>query len=225
MKIYISDFFHYRQIGRKLKGRGFLEGLDYFGGFEYLAPAGDWKREEGKAFAWKDRDVLISAWRERVSQMASFLDEADARVLDVGCGEEYLKRLLRGQGKKYYSCDYKKRGPDTIVCDFDRRQFPDLAMDAAFVSGCIEYVKDAAWLAGQCASAANKVIVSYLPLEYMPNPSRRARMGYRNHYSIRQFVELFEKNGLLLAKTAGSYAGDLIFVFRPSGRKERLWIG
>lgn len=212
--VFISDLYHYQDISRKLYRYGLREGIDFSGGFEYLDLDKHIKKTGVRASSWKEKNELFPIWRCRVEQMADYLLETDKSILDIGCGEEYLKKLIDIKKVRYIPCDYVRRSDDTVVCDLNRYEFPKVSADVIFISGCIEYIQDPEWLIGQCTAVGRKILISYAPLEFIPNIEVRQIFGYANHYSIRQFIKIFHQNNFQLSDSRRSLTKDIIFYFQ-----------
>ena len=75
--------------------------------------------------------------------MAAFIPPGTLSVMDLGCGKMWLKEMLPS-GYKYYGIDYTDRGKDSYVFDLNKYAFPAFNCDIIFISGCLEYIYDAA---------------------------------------------------------------------------------
>lgn len=99
-------------------------------------------------------------WRKRIVAMASFVNDEDKSVMDLGAGKMHLKRLLN-DGVKYYPVDYKKNAADTVVCDFNKYEFPDIFVDVIVAAGILEYIEDPFWFMDKMTARCSKIIISY----------------------------------------------------------------
>ena len=68
-------------------------------------------------------------------------------------------------GCTYYAVDYKKRGEKSIVCDFNKYEFPIIKVDLCFVSGCLEYIEDYKWFIKEISKISNACVISYCTIE------------------------------------------------------------
>lgn len=148
---------------------------------------------------WKDIEHFDQSWKSRISRMAAFVPPK-ARVLDLGCGEMWLREFL--QDCAYIPVDYKMRGPGTIICDFNQGEFPDLDVDVAFVSGCLEYVEDPAWFIGKVAAHAKMCVISYCSTEHFVDPEERAALGWKNSLDSSKLISLFASSNMRLTDQA-----------------------
>ncbi|WP_167958653.1 Coenzyme F420 hydrogenase/dehydrogenase, beta subunit C-terminal domain [Anaerosporobacter faecicola] len=99
-------------------------------------------------------------WRKRAIVCSKFLNSNDHSVLDVGAGNMYLKKLL-DENVIYYPLDYTKRQEDTIVCDLNKYEFPDIKVDAIVCAGIIGYLNDLNWFFDCLKNSTDKIILTY----------------------------------------------------------------
>jgi hypothetical protein len=150
---------------------------------------------------WSDPAALEPAWDAR-SELASQFIPAGAHVLDLGCGNMSLQRFLP-YGCTYRGCDLVARDAQTIVCDFNKGEFPtDAAADADIISvlGVLEYVTDAEAFFTHLRSADCDVILSYCAVD-LSGSIDRASLGWLNHFSFLDLSELLDRHGFRIAST------------------------
>jgi coenzyme F420-reducing hydrogenase beta subunit len=148
------------------------------------------ERENSPDFDW-------SAWERRIVEMTRYLENADRSVLDCGSGNMFLKKVLK-DGVKYYPVDYKKRFDETIVCDFNRKEFPDIDVDVIFLSGILEYINDPKWFLAESADRAKKIVLSYNPLDILPDIALRRSAAWVNDLSKDEIITILHSLGFLL---------------------------
>lgn len=158
---------------------------------------------------WKDIEYFDDSWRQRINRMAGFIP-AKATVMDLGCGRQWLRDIVGPQN--YTGVDYRPRGENTVVCDFNKRQFPDFRRDVAFVSGCLEYVTDYRWFIAQICEKANMCILSYCSLEMHPDLVARRRVGWVNNLTIDEIKREFGKHRFTMSSETVAL-GNTILVF------------
>lgn len=149
---------------------------------------------------WSDASAFDPAWKPRTKRMAAMLRDARS-ILDIGCGSCWLKEFLRPD-VLYHPLDQVRRGPDTIVCDLNKKQFPRLAVDACFVSGCLEYIRDVPWLIGRLADTGPVAVISYCCVEEIPDRHARRALGWVNDLSRDWLVQEFTRHGFILDEEA-----------------------
>lgn len=103
-------------------------------------------------------------WRKRIAALHSFIDEEDKSVMDLGAGSMLLRRML-SEDVIYYPVDYKKNAEDTIVCDFNKREFPNVHVDVVVAAGILDYIADPEWFLTEISQHCNKLLISYKGLE------------------------------------------------------------
>lgn len=82
-------------------------------------------------------------WPTRAQQIANLIPYG-ARVLDLGGGFEKLRGLLRGC-RRYHSIDLAPWTDETIVADFNKREFPEVKpVDFIVCQGILEYIDNPA---------------------------------------------------------------------------------
>ncbi len=158
---------------------------------------------------WKDIEYFNPDWNERIKFMSKYVD-SELSVTDLGCGKMWLKEYLT-KDVKYIPVDYISRGEETIVCDFNKYEYPNVKSEIAFVSGCLEYVSDYEWFVKQISKYHKKCIVSYCVIENFPNINDRIKKTWVNNLSELQVLDLFERNGFKLKEKESLL--NMIFVF------------
>lgn len=172
------------------------------------------KQYFSRAPRWAEQERFDPKWRERIRLMAAFIDESDSVVVDLGCGPMWLRDFLP-EGVDYLAVDYVWRGPGTIVCDFNRKQFPATAAATFFVSGCLEYVEAPNWFAQMIASRSTKCVLSYCTIEEFPDLTWRRKRGWVNHMEELAVERLFSEHGMLCVNRRITSSRNTVFVLRP----------
>jgi hypothetical protein len=152
-----------------------------------------WIHGDRAAKPWSDFEYFDDKWKRRIKRMSGMI-ENETSFLDIGCGKMWLKEFLP-QGGVYHGCDYTRRDETTIICDFNKKEFPSLSIDCCFASGVIEYLDDPRWLFDQAFRSARSLIFSYCPLEIQPDLPYRKSLGWRNHVSREYFFDTAKSIG------------------------------
>lgn len=163
-----------------------------------------------KKVTWKKNEYFDEIWKERIELMSKFIP-ANSEVIDLGCGRMWLNDLL--QLKKYYPVDYCERGNETIICDFNKYQFPQIKADVAFVSGALEYVVDFDWFIKNMVINTNRCIISYCTYEEFPDTIVRKERGWVNKLTKNELIALFQKYNSQLTKYEFALNKYHIFIF------------
>jgi len=159
---------------------------------------------------WKNIEYFDESWKNRLKEMATYIP-ANTTVLDLGCGPMWIKEFITH--KKYYPVDYKKRSDDTIICDFNKHEFPDLNVDYTVVSGCLEYVEDYKWFIKQISVHSGACVISYCCTDVIKDINARKGLAWVNHLSKEQLIACFAEYGMSLASENNNIKGNFIFLF------------
>lgn len=161
---------------------------------------------------WKDIEYFDEEWKIRIEKMASYIFTGTHSIIDLGCGQMWLKQFLPA-GCNYFGIDYKYRGEGSFVYDLNQYQYPGFNADVVFVSGCLEYIKDYKWLVNKISLSGKKVIISYCTREQFPNELQRRKLGWVNHLSSIQLIQVFSENKMKLKEQTITTLNNLIFIF------------
>ena len=152
---------------------------------------------------WTDINNYEQWWDSRTQKIARFIPP-NSRVIEFGAGRRQLEKLL-DPTCSYVPSDLTDRGPGTLVCDLNRRPFPDLShlnVDTAVFGGVLEYLQDLESLVEWLAQHVSLCVVSYAcapPRDGMFRLLRssfdRYYYGYMNAYEEDQLIDIFRKGG------------------------------
>ena len=160
---------------------------------------------------WHDIEHFDDVWRVRIRQMAEFIP-ANATVMDLGCGPGWLGEIV--DPRSYTGVDYLPRKEDTVVCDFNKRQFPEFRRDVAFVSGCLEYIEDYRWFIAQICDKTDVCILSYCLVEIHQDLAARRRAGWVNDLTLDQIKREFGCHSFRVSAETITPTRNAIVVFR-----------
>ncbi|MHC1724158.1 MAG: hypothetical protein AB9836_13245 [Aminipila sp.] len=151
---------------------------------------------------WPDLEDNID-WdlmKPSVELFSKWIDKNIKSLVDYGAGQMYLKTFL-SKGVKYYPVDYMKRFDDTIVCDLNKGNFPDLQADVSVLNGVLEFLITAEDLIKHvCEKTANIIIISYMTVDKFPNITGRRTSGYLSDLTELKIIELLDDGGFRLVK-------------------------
>lgn len=82
-------------------------------------------------------------------------------IMDLGCGEQNLKKYLN-DNIKYYPVDVFKRKNSTIIRDFNKGEFLEVNVDLVFCSGVFEYIEDLDKFVSNISRNAKYILGSYI---------------------------------------------------------------
>ncbi|HTA82477.1 MAG TPA: methyltransferase domain-containing protein [Bacteroidia bacterium] len=159
---------------------------------------------------WEDIEYFDTAWIHRIKFMSKYIPKGSS-VMDLGCGKMWLRDILKEV--IYIPVDYVDRDATTIVCDFNKHQFPNKSVDVIFVSGCLEYVKDHEWFISEISNHAKKCVISYCTIEAVPNIIIRKRRAWVNSLKKEELIKLFNKNGMDIMEDKMFDKANRVFIF------------
>ena len=94
-------------------------------------------------------------------------------ILDLGCGMQYLKEVIKHDFKfknaKYLGVDLYAHKEDTLLCDFNKKEFPKLTKDYDLIvcAGLFEYIVDLDFLIERiCELEPRYILCSYNFLDF-----------------------------------------------------------
>ena len=200
----ILEFYGY------VKNQDFVWGPDWFGDDKLPAcySIKSWEENEHKYNFNKEE----GPWDNRYKELLTFLDVGCHSIMDCGAGNMSLKRMLNTD-IKYVPVDNVPRYKETIVCDFNQGEFPDICVDVAFASGILEYITLPEKFIKNLCEHSKKVILSYCSLHMRPNISYRLSLGWKNHFTEGEIVKMFYQKGFILEDELYVDSGGLYLSF------------
>ena len=197
--IFITDLSNYVEYAKQLLAMGFIEGKDFAGANEYAYNQ------------WENVEYFADTFTVRVFHMAGLISKDSVSVMDLGCGTQKLKNFIRSD-IDYIGVDYTERDKSTVVCDFNKKEFPAYRVDTIFVSGCLEYIEDVEWFVEKISEHTKKeLVLSYCPLEYVSDIRERRKIGWKNHMSMTQLNKVMQEVGLEITFGEKSIGSNVIF--------------
>lgn len=145
-----------------------------------------------QARSWQSIERFDPTWKKRIATMSQFIPQDTTSLVDLGCGPRWLREIIT-PSINYLGVDYKTRGQDTLICDFNKHQYPQKPIDVAFVSGCLEYVLDYDWFIQNICKYSKTCILSYCTLDSYPDIALREKQAWVNHLSEHDIKRIFEK--------------------------------
>lgn len=155
-----------------------------------------------KTIMWSDLDNNID-WdlmQHRMVMISKWIDSEVHSVADYGAGQMHLKCYLK-PNIKYYPIDYIRRTEETILCDFNKGNFPILKTDASICCGVLEFIYTAEHLLrSACENTARQIIISYLTLDKFKSIEGRRASAYVSDLTEQQIIDIMQENGYCLDK-------------------------
>jgi len=164
--------------------------------------------ESNKLADWElmsKRFEMISDWK--------WIPEDVKIVADYGAGHMFLKEYLP-QNSIYYPIDYIDRGQDTIICDFNKGEYPDIRSELSACTATLMCVKPAYELVKHiCLHTVKTVIFSYVTIEGFSDINARRRSSICNDFSTQEIINMFENNNFNLRETKSHDNGNSTMTF------------
>ncbi|PKT76822.1 methyltransferase domain-containing protein [Helicobacter winghamensis] len=120
---------------------------------------------------WKSSFNYDVEFKQRSQILLDLLSQEEKKnlrsVLDLGCGIQYFKDVLRENGLApiYCGVDLYPHKEDNILCDFNKGEFPNFSkqgFDLIVCAGLFEYIVDLQGLVNKiCALSPNHILCSY----------------------------------------------------------------
>jgi hypothetical protein len=174
---------------------------------------------------WQNLKNYDPGWDERTKLIGSLIPQG-SRVIEFGAGRRQLELYL-DSSCIYFSSDLVSRSSDTIVCNLNSSDLPnlkELKLDVAVFSGVLEYISDLDYLAKWLAQQVSVCIASYVgatsqpqTLQRIQEMGRRMSFGWFNTYSDEEIETIFNRAGFhhseikILETPLGS---ERIFIFK-----------
>lgn len=160
---------------------------------------------------WKNNEYFDNEWKNRIKLMKNLVENEET-IMDLGCGKMWLSEYLLKK-HKYIPVDYKKRGKNCLIYDFNKKQFPQIKVDLCFLSGVLEYIDDLDWFFDEIYKNSKNIILSYCTTDLNPEILTRKSYGWVNNLSSKDLINLISSKGFYLKKKAENIDGNEIFKF------------
>ncbi|MDR2572123.1 MAG: polysaccharide pyruvyl transferase family protein [Oscillospiraceae bacterium] len=171
-------------------------------------------KNEDFAFVLPRYSILIN-YKQRIVILSRFISQKDKSVIDLGAGDMYLKSLLP-EGVSYFPVDNTKHSENTILCDFNSKNFPDINADVAFISNTLEFIEHPEWLLYEASKHVSKIILSYNTVQNNSvdiNNESRCENAWINDLTNEEIIECLHKNGFILDKDSSIEQSESFYCF------------
>lgn len=170
---------------------------------------------------WKEIENFDESFNRRTKALLDLLElhmgnDSYVDMLDVGCGLMFAKDYFaKKRGIEYYGVDYKKRAEDTLVCDLNKKEFPQRKFDLFLIAGCLEYVEDLEWFFEKIGDMCKKTVcLSYCLIELNPDIGVRQSNAWKNHLSENMIIDAMKKQGFLVSQKEIYNKKTMLFIFK-----------
>lgn len=166
---------------------------------------------------WSDLEhsTIWGTHMGRVKEIADWIPTEVKSVADYGAGKLSLKEFLN-PAVLYYPIDYIKRSEETIVCDFDKDNFPDIKTDVSVCTATLVFIERVEELLEHiCSHTFRTIILSYVTWEAFSNTAGRRVSGYINDFTEDNIRQMLLKHGFILKEIRPDPANkiDTLYLF------------
>jgi tetratricopeptide (TPR) repeat protein len=165
---------------------------------------------------WSDEKQLEKSWDARAQRAADYVP-ACATVLDLGCGRMAFEKFLP-KDCRYMPCDVARRDERTILCDFNKGEYPDAEAGTADIIsflGVMEYIFDARTFLSRLRQWQRPVVMSYCTTEGIRDRNQRRSLGWVNDFSYDELVRLLEETGFSIQRADRIDSVQWLFRLKP----------
>lgn len=206
--IFIGSVIYYSELKLRLLKLGFKEDEDFRWALGF---PGDSKC---KAFwhdlEWNDTsknsnaiDNVVSGkfWLDRMKLIAELLDDKTKCVVDL-CGANGRMQTFLKEDIDYFAVDYMKYTEDTILCNLDKYEYPDIKYKANDVTvvllASIQYIEDWRWLLKKVSESCDTFICAHSEIGRISRDYRREHYCWKNALFSYDIILEMQKNGFKL---------------------------
>ena len=154
------------------------------------------------------------------AQLAAQFIPSGSRVLDLGAGGGETLSDLMPLGCTYQAVDRVAHGKGSLIGDLTGREFPTKAAtesDIVVMLGSVEKVADLESLFTHLRFCKQDLVLSYCPTNFSVQRDREA-LGFVNHLSYLELVELFDRYGFRIECTAPIDDMQMLLRLTPTDR-------
>lgn len=147
-------------------------------------------KQETDFARWENLDRF---WPERSEIIVNHIPQG-SNVIDLGAGMQQLKEILPNNCT-YQAVDLFARDDDTIICDFNQGEFPDIEFyDVVVCQGLFEYIHDIKSFMTNFKNYSGKLICTY----HIKTPTSEKADEWFNQYTLPNFCLFFNDAGFSL---------------------------
>lgn len=120
-------------------------------------------------------------------------------LVDLGCRQSKLAKKFCPADVKYFPVDYKKHDDETISCDFNLGDFPNVKADTVLCAFTAEYVEPLKNFLENMSNAAQKQILMICrPVDKEIHTAYRWKNPFLTDFTEKFLIEMLEKNNFKL---------------------------
>lgn len=212
--VVISSIVYLNEIMEDLLGLG-VEKAQILPPFIFMPDEVDWRdiEEDGHA-DW----VLMQKHFQMIAEWGWVPNEVRS-VVDYGAGYKFMKDLLPSD-TAYYPVDFIDRGDHTIICDFNKHEFPNIYSELSVCMGTLMYIEPAEELLDPiCRHTERWILFSFITLEGMPDIEIRRKSGMCQDFTEPQIIGMFASREYMLKDKRYDSSGNstmTLFLFEKA---------
>jgi hypothetical protein len=147
---------------------------------------------------WGNPKSYPRDWDRRAAIAASWINEKDSCVLDVGCGPMKLRGMI-SVPVRYVGADLNPWLPEVIKIDLNRGEYPVGEFDYSVFLGVLEYLEKPETALRNARLHSRKLIVSYCLMTLKDVAARKGR-GWISHMDRDEFEMLLRTTGWMISE-------------------------
>jgi len=141
-------------------------------------------------------------------------------VADYGCGRMFIKEFL-SDTVTYYPIDYIDRSGNTIICDFNKLEFPSIDSELSLCMGVLMFIEPMEELVDHiCSHTQHSVVISYITTESWPDIHIRHKSGMCQNHTEQQIIDMFAERNYGLKSKKYDDTDMTFFLFERIGERK-----
>lgn len=227
--ILIGSIIYHLEIEFQLKDMGFEEDIHYKWAIGFC---GDdrcprlWKHTE-----WNDRSKnehnlhFIEEGEEaqqRLRAVSRLIDFTRSHtIVDICAANGRIKRFLP-ENVQYIPVDYQRYSDETVLCDLNRYEFPEVNLPSEtciLLIASLQYAMDWKWLLKQIAASCSVFICAHHDFVRMNREYRRTQFNNNNAVFNHQIILEMQKLGFMMVEAYDYHLRTVIMKFEKVPKK------
>ena len=167
---------------------------------------------------WCDDESIAKGWPQR-AQLAAGIIKPGSRVIDLGCGNQLLRRFLPPD-VQYTPADLVPRTSDTVLIELNTGLWPKGRWDTAYALGVLEYIYDVREFFRGVAQLAPRLVITYhvsVDGSKETMDFRVSHSGWLSDFTLGQILDAANSTGWMALKVSAfqrkQFAWQYIFAF------------
>ena len=176
------------------------------------------KRKQIDTTRWLSSSEYACAWGERNALLLKIMLDCVPNThpltyTEYGCGPHSPFTSIANQNFRHgYRVDIKQWDSGVLLCDLNSTIENLLYSDVGILSGVIEYLTDPEVVLKELGSYHDRLLLSYAPYQDGSLEDRCINNGWRNHYSLYDFIKVANNFGFI--ENVGEWKGQVLFLLK-----------